>query len=144
MTLKQSHRYGSYPFVMTHNVLIHTHPGTGHYDLGTGTANIGVGIRFQAYDNRMCNFSGDVARFNEAVKHENGVDFLIVKELDVDNPLFESRIDDNHVVDRRTVFDGTGVVSCDVNVPLLGGESFCLVVFTDGQGQDGTGGKSCS
>ena len=132
MPLTEPHRYGRWPFVMIHNGVIHTHPGTG------GTANIGVGIRFQAYDNRMYNFAGDVARFNEAFKHGNGVDFLVVKELDLDNPLFESYIDDNHVVDRRTAFDGTGVVSFDVNVLLLGGESVRLVVFSDGQGQDGT------
>jgi len=138
MTLTQPHRYGNWPFVLIDNGIIHMHPGTGGYNLGTGTANIGAGIRFQAYDNRMYNFAGDVARFNESVKYGNGVDFLIVKELDLDNPLFESRIDDNHVVDRRTAFDGTGVVSFDVNVLLLGGESVRLVVFADGQGQDGT------
>jgi len=121
MALTQPHRYGDWPFVLIDNGTIHMHPGTGGYNLGTGTANIGAGIRFQVYDNRMYNFSGDVARFSESVKYGNGVDFLIVKELDLDNPLFESRIDDNHVVDRNTAFAGTGVVSFDVDVPLLRG-----------------------
>ena len=137
MTLTQPHRYGNWPFVLIEDGVIHTRPGTGRYDLETGTANIGMGIRFQAYDNRMYNFAGDVARFNEAVGYGNGVDFLVVKELDLDNPLFETHIESNHVVDRRTAFDGTVVVSFEVNVPLPVGESVRLVVFTDGQGQDG-------
>ena len=138
MTLTQPHRYGDWPFVLIENGVIHTHPGTGGYNLGTSTANIGMAIRFQDYDNRMCASAGDVVRFNEAFGHGNGVDFLVVKELDLDNPLFETHIDSNHVVDRRTAFNGTGVVSFDVNVQLLVGESVRLIVFPDGQGPDGT------
>jgi len=85
---------------------MYMHPGSHGYNLG-GIANIGAGVRFRAGDSGMYNFTGDVARFNAAFAYGNGVDVLVVKDLNLDDPLFNTHIDDHHVVDTANPFAGT-------------------------------------
>lgn len=114
------------------------HPGTGGFIFGSGTADRGVGVRFQAPVAGQYMLVGDFARLNVNQGYGNGVDVRIVKNLDLDHPLFAANITSNHFVNYATPFSGTGVVSFNLNVSLAAGDSVRFIVFSDGQGQDGT------
>lgn len=131
---------GSFPFVQDFSAsgFLDMHPGTGGFNYGTGSADRGAAIRFQAPAAGLYEFSGDFARNNVSQGWGSGVDVLVVRGLALDQPLFSAHISPNHTVIAGSPFLGTGVVSFGVNVPLAAGDSIRFIVFSDGQGQDGT------
>lgn len=131
---------GYFPFVQVdtaHEVLI-MHPGTSGFDLGQPTANIGASVRVQVAVAGLYSVSGGWARDNVNVGWGDGVDALVVKDSDLDSPLFSTHISSAHVVDVTQPFAGTGTAMFNLQLPLSAGESLRFVVFSDGQGQDGT------
>lgn len=131
---------GHYPHVQiwAGSELLYVHPGTGGFNYGSGTSNIGVSIRFQAESTGIYKVDGGFARSNRNRGAGNGVNVLVVKNLDLDAPLFNAVLASNHVVDINDPFSGSGVETFDFHVSLLAGESLRFIVFSDGQGQDGT------
>jgi hypothetical protein len=63
---------------------------------------------------------------------------MLVVKTSTSTTLCSTQISPNHAVDTANQFAGTGVLSFDLQVPLLVGESIRFIVFSDGQGQDGT------
>jgi len=114
------------------------HPGTGGTDLGTGTANIGASIAYQAPTTGYYVVSGDFARDNANVGAGDGVDVLVVNGTDLDTPILSAHIDSSNAVDVTNPFAGTGKVSFNLTVPLAAGDALRFIVFSDAQGQDGT------
>lgn len=130
----------SFPMVQNdspHNLLI-MHPGTGGYDLGTGSSNLGSSIRFLAGATGVYSVVGDFARDNVNIGAGNGIDALIARQLDLDNPVMATKISASHAVDTTNPFSGTSNVHFNLTLRVNEGDSLRFVVFTDGQGQDGT------
>jgi hypothetical protein len=129
-----------YPYVQldADNNLMIVHPGTGGFEFGSGTANLGLSIRVQAPSPGLYSIVGDFARDNINVGAGDGVDVLVVDEADLDHPLFHAAISSNHAVDPSNPFAGTGVATFSLQATLAAGESLRFIVFSDDQGQDGT------
>lgn len=113
-------------------------PGTSGFDFGGGTANIGVAVRWEAPAAGLYRIDGLFAPNNQNWTFGNGVDVLIARGLDLENPLFAATISDAHAVNLLNPFGGTGATPFDLQVSLAAGESVRFIVFADGQGQDGT------
>lgn len=114
------------------------HPGTGGFNFGTGTANIGASIAIDAPTAGLYDIVGGFARDNVNQNAGDGVDVLVTKALNLDNPLFSTTIGPDNAVDTSNPFGGTGVANFDLKVPLNAGDVLRFVVFSDSQGQDGT------
>lgn len=141
---RPTYRYSnsvSFPFVQNYagngKDYVVVHPGTGGELFGTGTADIGVSIRYAAPANGFYNFAGAFAPLNNAFDNGNGVDVLVVKGANLDAPIFAATIAPTINIPSDP-FLGPASEPFNLGVFLTAGESLRFVVFADGQGQDGT------
>ena len=114
------------------------HPGTGGYNYGTASSNIGSSISFVAPTAGSYNMMGAFARANNFQNAGDGVDVVIFRDFDAGHPLFSATISSDNAVDPGNYFQGSGVANFDLNTTLLLNEVCRFVVFSDSQGQDGT------
>jgi serine/threonine protein kinase len=100
-------------------------------------AAVAVSIRASA----VYEISGTFARASAEGRQGDGVDVAIFRNSDTTNLLFTQHITANHDVNRDAPFDGTGVTSFRLRLPLNQGDTVRFVVFSGRRGDrhcDGT------
>jgi hypothetical protein len=119
---------GGYPFVQLDaadkDVLMHPE------------ANQGSSIEYVAPTAGTYVSAGAFARDNPNIGAGDGVDVLVIKNLNLNNPLFFAHISANNLVDTTHPFAGTGVAPFTVSASLQAGDSLRFIVFSGPQGLD--------